>query len=368
MRIGSTIGRGWVRLGWVEVGLSMAVRRRLKWLDYYRACGGNARLTCRHFDISAQTFYRWLRRYRPSDLTTLESRSRRPRHLRQPSWSAALEQAVLKLRREYPRWGKDKLAVLLRGAGHTVSVSMVGRILNRLKRRGLLVEPVSHTISARRPAPPRPYAIRKPRDYVPQMPGDLVEVDTLDVRPLPGVVFKHFTARDVISRWDVIEVRSRATATTAAAFLNSVVARMPFAVRAIQVDGGSEFHAAFEAECQRRGLRLFLLPPRSPKLNGAVERAQRTHTEEFYELRPFDSFTVEGLNRAARAWEHIYNTVRPHQALGYLTPLEFLRGARREAQASRPNRALRARAPGSRVANGDERSELALDAGAPRAP
>ncbi len=345
MRIGSTIGRGWVRLGRVEAGLSMAARRRLKWLDYYRACGGNARRTCRHFDISAQTFYRWLRRYRPSDLTTLESRSRRPRRLRQPSWSAALEQAVLKLRREYPRWGKDKLAVLLCGAGHTVSVSMVGRILTRLKRRGLLVEPVSHIISARRPAPPRPYAIRKPRDYVPQVPGDLVEVDTLDVRPLPGVVFKHFTARDVISRWDIVEVRSRATATTAAAFLDSVVARMPFAIRAIQVDGASELNAAFEAECQRRALRLFVLPPRSPKLNGAVERAQRTHTEEFYELRLFDSFTVAGLNREVCAWERIYNTVRPHQALGYLTPLEFLRGARREAQASRPNRALRARAP-----------------------
>ena len=134
------------------------------------------------------------------------------------------------------------------------------------------------------------------------------------------------------------------------------------------LDGGSEFHAAFEAECQRRGLRLFVLPPRSPKLNGAVERAQRTHTEEFYELRPFSDFNVAVLNREARAWERVYNTVRPHQALGYLTPLEFLRGARREAKASRPNRSLRARAPGSRVATGDERSELALDAGAPRAP
>jgi len=130
-----------------------------------------------------------------------------------------------------------------------------------------------------RAAAPRPYAMRKPKDYVPRVAGDLVEVDTLDLRPLPGLVFKHFTARDVISRWDVIEVRSRATAITAAAFLDTVVARMPFTIRAIQVDGGSEFHAAFEAACERRGLRLFVLPPRSPKLNGAVERAQRTHTE-----------------------------------------------------------------------------------------
>ncbi|MCD6453191.1 MAG: hypothetical protein J7K77_02775 [Dehalococcoidales bacterium] len=41
---------------------------------------------------------------------------------------------------------------------------------------------------------------------------------------------------------------------------------------------------AFEEECQRRGIKLFVLPPRSPKLNGHVERAQRTHTEEFYEV------------------------------------------------------------------------------------
>src|SRR5271170_3951992 len=104
-----------------------------------------------------QTFYRWLRRYSPLDLSTLESRSRRPRRLRQPTWDAALEQAVLKLRRQYPRWGKDKLAVLLRGAGHAISVSMVGRILARLKRRGVLVEPVSNAISARRRLATRPY-------------------------------------------------------------------------------------------------------------------------------------------------------------------------------------------------------------------
>jgi len=58
---------------------------------------------------------------------------------------------------------------------------------------------------------------------------------------------------------------------------------MPFPIRAIQVDGGSEFQDVFEEECQRRGIKLFVLPPRSPKLNGHVERAQRTHTEEFYE-------------------------------------------------------------------------------------
>jgi hypothetical protein len=49
----------------------------------------------------------------------------------------------------------------------------------------------------------RPYAVRKPKQYAVSRRGDLVQVDILDVRPLPGVVSKQLTARDVISRWDV---------------------------------------------------------------------------------------------------------------------------------------------------------------------
>src|SRR3972149_4163591 len=59
---------------------------------------------------------------------------------------------------------------------------------------------------------------------------------------------------------------SRDTAHAAAAFLDTIVGRMPFPVKAIQVDGGSEFMAQFEDACKQRGIRLFVLPPRSPKL------------------------------------------------------------------------------------------------------
>ena len=51
--------------------------------------------------------------------------------------------------------------------------------------------------------------------------------------------------------------------------------------------------------------------------------AQRTHTEEFYQVTDC-SLEMAALNRELRAWEKTYNTVRPHQSLGYLTPLQFL--------------------------------------------
>ena len=94
-------------------------------------------------------------------------------------------------------------------------------------------------------------------------------------------------------------------------------------MKAIQVDDGAEFEAIFEEACQKRGIKLFVLPPRSPKLNGAVERAHRTHTEEFYEVTD-SSFDLSELREELLEWERVYNTVRPHQALGYVTPLKFL--------------------------------------------
>ena len=214
--------------------LSREARQRLQWMDYYEAHGRNAALTCRRFGISRQTFHRWRRRYNPHHLETLEARSHRPGCLRPPTWTGELALAVLHLSEQYPRWGKDKLVVLVRERGWQVSTSMVGRILTHLKARGVLREPLRTGISTRKRQWMRPYAIRKPRGYPVREPGDLVQVDTLDVRPLPGVVLKHFTARDVVSRWDVLEAHTQVTATTAAGFLDRLLLRMPFPVRAIQ--------------------------------------------------------------------------------------------------------------------------------------
>jgi putative transposase len=199
----------------------------------------------------------------------------------------------------------------------------VGRLLTSLRWRGVLTAPRVFRVKRRRGTANRPWALRKPRDYAVEKPGDLVQLDTMDLRPSPGVVLKQFTARDRISRWEVIEVPGRATSTAAKLFLDTLQRRLPFPLRALQVDGGGEFAAVFEQACQQRGVKLFVLPPRSPKLNGQVERANRTHAEEFYEITPF-SLPIAQLNRELLAWEHTYNTIRPHQALGYLTPLEFL--------------------------------------------
>lgn len=310
--------------------LSREARLRLAMLDWHEAHGRNVSRTARHFGFSRPTVHRWLGRFDRHRLESLEDRSSRPVRRRRPTWTTGQLRAVRRVREAYPRWGKDKLVVLLRREGMVLSTSMVGRILARLRRSGDLREPVGRRVGVRgRRRGTRPWATRLPRGLRPVAPGDLVEVDTVEVR-LPGMdrPWYQFTARDRVTRWDTLELARSASAANAATILDAMAARMPFEVRAISVDNGSEFMACFEAACADRGIALLTLPPRTPELHGSVERANRTHTEEFHEvtdaepeLGPWRDALVE--------WEAVYNEVRPHQALGYLTPAEHLAEWRR---------------------------------------
>jgi hypothetical protein len=81
--------------------------------------------------------------------------------------------------------------------------------------------------------------------------------------------------------------------------------------------------AEFEDYWHAASLRLFVLSPRSPKIKWRCRARQPYHTEEFWGLYGAN-WTVRDCAPALRAWEDEYNTVRPHQALGYLTPRQWL--------------------------------------------
>ena len=300
--------------------LSGEAHYRLRCLEH--AGRTSVREAAHVFAVPVSTIYRWRNRFRPDDLTSLEPCSRRPHRTRCATWTAAQEQTVLALREQHPRMGKAPLQILLARQGIVLSASMIGRMLGSLRRRHLLREPFR--VRVRRERQLRPYATRVPKETrTPTEPGALIQLDTMHLRPLPGVERRQFTAIDVVSRCAVVGVRATASAGTATDFLAELIARMPVPVRAIQVDGGAEFMAGFETACRDRGIALYVLPPRSPKLNGRVERLNGTARREFWECCDGD-LDLPTLQAALRDWEVTYNTVRPHQALGYQTPSSVL--------------------------------------------
>ena len=117
---------------------------------------------------------------------------------------------------------------------------------------------------------------------------------------------------------------AQATAANAADFLQKVTAEMPWPIKAIQIDGGSEFMAEFETACRDNHIPLYVLPPRSPKLNGAVERCNGAWRYEFYATVDLPT-NIDKIAEHVDAFQYLYNHHRPHGALGGLTPNEYLK-------------------------------------------
>ena len=281
-------------------------------------------LAAEAFGVCARTVVRWRKRYRGQGMKGLETRPSAPRVQRQRTWTPAMIEAVRLIRLSEDGRGRGKviLQMLLADQGLVLSVSMVGRILADLQQRGRLPEP--RVPAGRKPRPARPYAIRRPKGTLPPaLPGDVVQIDTVHVRPMTNIELRQFSAIDVVSRIAWGTVRTRATAGTARDFVLELVEAMPFRITAIQVDGGSEFMAEFELACRDLGITLYVLPPRSPKLNGCVERFNRTTRAEFW--RWYTGLTtVADTTAALQRWTARYNATRRHASLGYRTPLDFL--------------------------------------------
>jgi putative transposase len=314
-------GRAASRLLAAKTANIEAVRRRDavgRWREAM-ADGLSAGRAARAVGIPRATLYRWEKR--PDPL------SRRPHHPRGRRWTAELARTVEDLRNDNPMWGKRKIAILLRREGSNVSISTVGRILAHLVKRGAIV---AVPVLRRRPQARRirfrakqRYARRLPKGRKAKTPGELVQIDTLFVNLRPDKPIKHFTAYDPIAKWTIGRVSRQASASSAKSLLDKLIDEAPFAVRGIQVDGGAEFKSVFEAECQARGLELFVPPQKRPDLNGCVERAQSTWRYEFYATYDLPH-RIDKLQALVDAFAHRFNHHRPHDSLAGQTPAEYL--------------------------------------------
>ena len=215
-------------------------------------------------------------------------------------------------------------AVLRRDKGVQVSESTVGRILKKLVKLGR-VKPVFFYYGRIKPKRARTFnqhAKRWKKGMKAKSPGQLVQVDHMSVYVAQGFNIKHFEATCPITKITVCQAYKNASSKTAAQFLSLVKEKMPFALESIQVDGGSEFRKDFEESCADSGVDLFVLPPRSPELNGCVERCNRTLRYEFY--RMYDGLlSFFDLRKALVGYMKLYNTFRPHQALNLDTPFGY---------------------------------------------
>jgi putative transposase len=318
MRVYGAILPGAAHLARLPADPSETAKRRLKVIQWYEEHGGKVRLTARHFGFSPDTISRWVRGYASRGVSGLEPRSRRPRHVRQSEIPLGTVQLIQALREQYPRWGREKLRVLLERAGIYLSAKSIERVIGRLKARGVLREP----LRSRKAATLQRGRLRRPSDLVVDRPGALVQLDSKQVMLGGGKVVFQFGAVDCFTRKRVVALAPSLTSLQGATFLRRVIKEFPFSLTAIQSDGGSEFLGVFGLTVKELRLAHYFNRPNYPQGNGHVERSFRTDEEEFYQVEELPA-ELDGIEAALLAWNRVYERVRPHQALGYKTPEQF---------------------------------------------
>ena len=280
----------------------MTPAARLIWVQTYERTG-NAGLTCRRCGVSRPTLRKWWRRYRAEGEAGLADRSRRPLNSPGRRVHALLEQLIIKLRRGR-KLGIKRLRIELRRLhGIRLAIATIHKVLcrhglNRLKRSRL---------------------VRKRwKRYSRPIPGDRVQMDVCKIGP--GLY--QYTAIDDCSRYQVVGLFPNKSATSTLAFLDQVVEEMPVSIQRIQTDRGQEFFAyKVQDRLRRWSIKFRPIRPRSPHLNGKVERVQRTALEEFWPTVDLDDPALE---TKLAEWQHFYNWERPHDSLGGGVPIDRL--------------------------------------------
>jgi transposase InsO family protein len=283
---------------------------------------GNVAMTCRYYGISRQVFYIWRRRYDELGPDGLRDRSRRPK-VSPTATHVDVVGKILYLRQHY-HFGPGKISMYLkRYHDVTISQSGVWRILKRLDLNRL-------------PASQRYKRLDKRwKRYEKQLPGHQVQIDVKFIAPLKGATprkkYYQFTAIDDCTRLRVLRIYPALNQKNAIQFVDYVLQRLPFPVQVIQTDNGSEFQSSFHYHVLDKGVGHTYITPRTPRLNGKVERSHRIDAEEFY--RMLDGVLIDDanvFNDKLKDWEDYYNYHRPHGGLAGQTPYERLRQKTRD--------------------------------------
>ena len=288
-----------------------AFRRRQLVLELAKA-HGNAAWACRHLDVPKSSFYRWKKRYEEQGTKGLINRRSGP-HDPPRSTPPEVVEKITHLRSKY-HLGPQRIAWYLeRYHGIKISCSSVYRALVRLGMRRLPGGVGRRALHTRR--------------YAKRVPGHQIQVDVKFLALLRDGGGRNrryqYTAIDDATRVRALKVYRRHTQQNAIDFIDYVIEKFPFRIHTVRSDRGHEWQAQFHWHVEDRGIRHVYIKPRSPQLNGKVERSHRTDQEEFYQLL---SYTDDvDLKAKLAEWERFYNYDRPHGAFQGKTPYEALR-------------------------------------------
>lgn len=303
------------------------IRYRVKVIDHFRAFGLASTLDA--FDESRATIYRWNKVLNDTkgNIYKLAKTSTKPKTFRKGKIPLSVYDFVQRHKELQPKLGKLKISALIeRELGLIISPNTVQRIIDELKRRGILKPLKRLSLHAKTGKlhylKQRNIFKTRRNGYTPTKPGDHIQIDTV-VFFHNGARYYLLTAIDIFSREAYASISQSASSLSAKLFLEYILTQQT--IIHIQTDNGSEFHKYFDEACTELQITHFWNTPRNPKQNAFIERFNRTIQEEFlkYHRHLLYESHLTKLKSALSGYLSWYNTYRPHHSLGLLTPRAY---------------------------------------------
>lgn len=309
------------------------IKYRLKVIELHDEFG--LRAVKQAFGIGRSAVFDWKKRLKDSGgyLSSLAPLSRKPIHTRQSAVSPLVKDFILQYRIKHHGVDKTTIKSPLDAYARaldiaTVSESTVGRIINELKRKQLLPTDTKLSLygatgKLKEQSTKAGYKKLRRKDYLPRLPGDLCQIDTIEIF-IKGLKRYVITAYDIVTAFSFAYAYKNATSFNAKDFIQKFLTTAPFAITRVQTDNGSEFEKYFRSYLQKHGIIHFHNYPAHPQSNGCVESfngvIQRQHIDWNIQDLAYD---IGQFNRNLMEYLVWYNTEKVHRRLNKVTPLRY---------------------------------------------
>lgn len=290
---------------------------RVKVLEHARDYGWRSAVSA--FGIGKSTLYDWRKLYDHQHIHTLIPRSTRPHHVRVMQTHPLIVPFIKSVRLGDHPMNKYTIKPLLDAyCTHlgisSVSVTTIGKLIRR--NRWFPARTVKRYDKRRIRGQKRRCAPRV------SVPGH-IEMDSIILYIL-GKRWQFMSIIDVATRYAYCTVVVSVSSSEARRVFLTFQERFGHPITTVQTDNGSEFLGVFHAHLALHGITHEFIYPRSPKINGLVERFNRTVQEECIEHSDAIFYDPDAFKKKLSEYLTWYNTKRPHMSLKLQTPIQVL--------------------------------------------
>lgn len=298
---------------------------RLSVIQYYQRFGLEATMVA--FPVKRSTVFLWQKTLKASGgrLFSLIPTSSRPHRVRRMQTHPLVLAEICRLRRIHYRLGKKKLYPLLQRYCHTVgiaypAIATIGKIV---KRNNVFFDKPTYGCHD----PGRKKYQRKKKQRVIYAPkptqGGYVELDTIET--IVGTLRRYtITAIDVKLKVAYAQTFKSPTAANALHVLKMLEIMLPITIHTVQTDNGSEFMGVFDSYCTNNHIKHVWIYPKHPKVNGVIERFNRSIQEEWLDMYQDELIEPTQANICIAEYLYFYHNDRIHESLGDQTPAAIL--------------------------------------------